>query len=73
MKTTTLHESKTVNRSGMLPSAIVLCHLADNPQRFVTWVKAWREDGLASTFWGHYFDDLGDALADYYERVNNLK
>ena len=31
------------------------------------WIT-WRASGPADTFWGHYYDDLDQALADFKER-----
>lgn len=73
MKRTILKESKVIHESGMLPSCVVLCHIPDSVQPFVTWIMAWREDGVSSTFWGHYFNDIDSALVDFNERAKRYQ
>ena len=37
--------------------------------QYVTWESISNENGEFDYYWGHYFDDYGDALHDYYKRL----
>lgn len=37
--------------------------------QYVTWESIINEYGEIDYYWGHYFDDYGDALHDYYTRL----
>lgn len=37
--------------------------------QYVTWESIANENGEFDYYWGHYFDDYGDALHDYYKRL----
>ncbi len=49
-----------------LDADVVLCLLTDSGHQFATWQ---RNVVSGDTYWGHYFNDLYDALADLYERA----
>ena len=72
MKRTTLKQSEIVESLGCLPCSIVLCHIPENVQPYVTWTRAVNEDLRTSDFWGHYFNDIDSALADFNEREARL-
>jgi len=44
----------------------VLYLLIGADMQFVTWVA--RKDNPRGTFWGHYFSDIGAAVADFEKR-----
>jgi hypothetical protein len=72
MKRTILKQTEYVESLGCLPSAIVLCHIPDNVQPFVTWTRVINDDLRTSDFWGHYFNDIDGAVTDYNERASRL-
>ena len=37
--------------------------------QYVTWESIVNEDGEIDYYWGHYFDDYGEALHDYSKRL----
>lgn len=44
---------------------VVLAEMVGSPQPFVTWI----EDEEGGLFWGHYYETLPEARADYDARV----
>ena len=46
---------------------VCLCVWADSPDPFVTWTITNTEKGLV-VWTGHYYSDIGEAVADYYRR-----
>ena len=69
MNRTLIKESPTIKELGMLPCSIVLCKVKGNHEEYVTWAQVVNEDGTKSTFWGHYFKDLGKAVKDFDDRA----
>lgn len=47
---------------------VVLGETPHGTQRYATW----RVDSADNTFWGHYFDTMVDARADYCKRISSL-
>jgi len=54
------------HRDGYLDAEIILAHLSENEATpFVTWQRNVKD---GSTYWGHYFTDLREALDDFESR-----
>jgi|LGOV01.1.fsa_nt_gb hypothetical protein len=64
--------SYTVLKSHATPAASMTragaVILVDRDTSFQPYVTAWRGDGDNSWCWGHYFNDLDEATADYDAR-----
>lgn len=63
----TLRESPTPRAPATCAGAVVLRDLGeDRAHRYAT---HWRNDDLGGYIWGHYFESLDEAEADYNARV----
>lgn len=56
-------------REGHQHAEIVLCKTTNRFHPFVTWQHNSKE-GPTATYWGHYFDNYGQAYEDYLTRGN---
>lgn len=53
---------------GTLPGGVVLAQRFDYHEPYVTWGLAITETGTRSTFGGHYFPTIIEAVEDYADR-----
>ncbi len=51
------------------PTQMILCHLPDNPEPFVTWMRVFPSKKTPFNTSGHYFNDLQAALDDFKART----
>jgi hypothetical protein len=48
----------------------ILCHYPISKDPFVTWMFNAYDNGC---HWGHYFDNMEDALIDFFDRGNGME
>ena len=54
-------------KKGLVPCEIVLCYLPHNTiTPYVTWQR--NTDEFESTYWGHYYRNTDEAVADFFAR-----
>ena len=61
--------TKVVKGEGTLPHRIVLAKV-EGHMPFVTWYQ--NVDSANDFYWGHYFQDLEEAAADFKERAAKI-